>query len=87
MVKPVHPVKMKKEQNKNGYVRLCQHVKSDAENIHNVHAKQAVTSSPTLPCKMSNISCMEWVTHQHVASYSNIIWWMRGVGEVGYWVN
>jgi hypothetical protein len=32
MVIPVHPVKMKKEQT-HGYVRLCQNVKSNAENI------------------------------------------------------
>lgn len=46
--KAVHPVKMKKEQNKNRYVRLWQHVKSNAQNIHIMYAKHITAHMPNI---------------------------------------
>jgi len=70
--KAVHPVKMKKEQNKIGYVRLWQHVKSNAQNIHIMYAKHNITfhtSDTYFKESAHDYSTREvcaWVTQQSV---------------------
>jgi hypothetical protein len=70
--KAVHPVKMKKEQNKNRYVRLWQHVKSNAQNNHNVYTKHNITAHTSniyFKKSANNYSTREvcaWVTQQSI---------------------